>query len=42
MQEFWSSYMPELNLYDKSNQHSMQVLDFFVEKARTSLPFNKD
>lgn len=35
--------MLELNLYDKYNQHSVQVLDFFVEKAhRTSLPFNKE
>lgn len=35
--------MPELNLYDKYNQHSMQVLDFFFGKARrTSLRFNKD
>lgn len=35
--------MPERNLYDEYNQHSMQALDFFVEKAhRTSLPFNKD
>lgn len=35
--------MPQLNLYDKYGQHSMQVSDFLVEKAhRTSLPSNKD
>ena len=35
--------MPERNSYDEYNQHSMQVLDLFIEKShRTSLPFNKD